>query len=172
MDPNDPRYNSAIHGPRTIKIVVVGASTVGKTSMINGYIKNNYEAAKIPTVLDVFTSKRKIDDHVVTISIVDTDGTDGDNNLLGTKRALAYPNTDCFMLCVAVDNRETLERVNAFKNEIVAVVPRMPILLVGTKIDVRDKNEKKCISTDELKKLYLEMGFLGIAETSFTEWED
>ena len=79
-------------------------------------------------MLDVFKGTREIEGHHVEIEIVDTAG----DNLLGTNRALVYPNTDCFMLCVAVDNRETLERVNALKIEIVTVVPRIPILLVGT----------------------------------------
>ena len=84
-------------------------------------------------MLDVYKGKREIDGHYVEIEIVDTAG----DYLLGTNRALVYPNTDCFMLCVAVDNRETLERVNAFKIEIVTVVPCIPILLIGTKTDMR-----------------------------------
>ena len=118
-------------------------------------------------MLDVFKGTREIEGHHVEIEIVDTAG----DNLLGTNRALVYPNTDCFMLCVAVNNRVTLDLVNDFKVEIKTVNPRAPILLVGTKKDMRSDSEG-CIPKAELEQQSREMGFQGIVETSSKEWQD
>ena len=69
------------------------------------------------------------------------------------------------MLCVAVNFRESLERVNAFKAEIKLVNPNALILLVATKYDCRDSAENP-ISTEELEQVRLVHGFQGLAETS------
>ena len=62
------------------------------------------------------------------------------------------------MLCVAVDFRDSLERLNEFKNEIKVVNPNAPILLVATKYDCRDGCEN-AISKQEFEKVRLDHGF-------------
>ena len=56
-----PAGGSADTGPRTIKIVIVGNSTVGKTCMITNYNTNAFNDDHVPNVLDVFRGPREID---------------------------------------------------------------------------------------------------------------
>ena len=69
------------------------------------------------------------------------------------------------MLCVAVNFRESLERVNQFKAEIKTVNPNAPILLVATKYDTRDGAEN-AITRQEFEQVRLDHGLQGMVETS------
>ena len=46
-------------GPRSIKIVLVGASTVGKTCLIVTYNTGQFNENYVPSVLDVFTGEQE-----------------------------------------------------------------------------------------------------------------
>ena len=85
-------------------------------------------------MLDVFRGQHEFAGRPLDIEIIDTTG----DTHFGDHRQLVYTDTDCFMLCVAVNFRESLERVNQFKAEIKTVNPNAPILLVATKYDTRD----------------------------------
>ena len=94
-------------GPRSIKIVLVGASTVGKTCLIVTYNTGQFNENYVPSVLDVFTGEREINNQPVKITIVDTSGDDN----LGAHRQLTYNGADCFMVCAAANDRASFERV-------------------------------------------------------------
>ena len=79
-----------------------------------------------------YKGTRKVANQDVSVSIYDTSG---DPNL-GRNREAFYEGTDCFMLCVAVNNRESLQAVQTFAAEIKKVCPRASILLIGTKTDL------------------------------------
>ena len=94
-------------GPRSIKIVLVGASTVGKTCLIVTYNTGQFNENYVPSVLDVFTGEREFNNQPVKITIVDTSGDDN----LGAHRQLTYNGADCFMVCAAANDRASFERV-------------------------------------------------------------
>ena len=73
------------------------------------------------------------------------------------------------MLCLAVNDRNSMERIKGFKAEIKTVNPNAPILLVATKFDMRDGAEEP-ISKQELEQMRLDHGFQGYVETSSKEW--
>ena len=54
------------------------------------------------------------------------------------------------MLCVAVNNRDSLDMIKSFKNEIRVVNYTAPVLLVGTKNDVRE-TEEDCLTMQDLE---------------------
>jgi GTPase SAR1 family protein len=54
-------------------------------------------------------------------------------------RPLSYPQTDCFMLCFAVNDWASLEEArDKFVPEVRRSCPTTPIILVGTKADLRE----------------------------------
>lgn len=64
-------------------------------------------------------------------------------------RPLSYPNTDCFMFCFSVVNPTSFDNVRAkWLPEIRHHCPDVPLILVGTKLDLR--NNKKI--QEKLKK--------------------
>ena len=60
-DPEPPQKT----GPRKIRMVIVGASSVGKTCMITNYNTSAYNTDYIPSVLDIFKGEREINGHKV-----------------------------------------------------------------------------------------------------------
>src|SRR5690349_15255567 len=57
-------------------------------------------------------------------------------------RFLSYPNTNVFLLCFSVTNPSSFENVSErWYSEITHHCPNTPILLVGTKIDLRNDEE-------------------------------
>ena len=152
---------------RSIRLVIVGETTVGKTCLITNFNTSAFSTEHIPSVLDVFRGTRDIGDHQVKIEIVDTSG----DSLLGSNRQLVYGNTDCFMLCVAFNNRDSLDRVMNFKNEIRSENQDAPVVLVGTKSDMRD-GEEDCLTKEDLDQQSIEHGFSDTLETSSKNWQD
>ena len=75
------------------------------------------------------------------------------------------------MLCAAINDQGSIERINEFKNEIKSVNPRAPIILIGTKVDLR-ATMPNCIAYEDLKQKSLEQGFQGLCETSAKEWQN
>ena len=70
--PEDPNK------PRSIKIVLLGASNVGKTCLIVNYNTGSFNEDRVPNVLDIFKGQREFDGRPLNIEIVDTSG---DTNL-------------------------------------------------------------------------------------------
>ena len=62
------------------------------------------------------------------------------------------------MLCVAINNRTSLENVKRWKTEIRQVCPDTPIILIGTKSDLRNSTDN-AVALDELQAKMREMGF-------------
>ena len=60
-----------------------------------------------PNVLDVFRGPKNLDNQEILLEIHDTSG----DPHLGVNRQVVFNKTDCFMLCVAVNNRTSYENV-------------------------------------------------------------
>ena len=57
-------------------------------------------------------------------------------------RPLSYPDTDVLLLCFAVDNPDSFENVaDKWAVELHAFCPGAPIILVGTKTDLRHDSD-------------------------------
>ena len=121
--------------------------------MTINFTKGIFDANYVPTVIDVYKGSHNINGNKVEVNIIDTSG----DELMGDNRETVYGGADCFMLCTAVDNRDSLEFVTNFRTEI-RNISKAPILLVGTKTDIRDENSD-CISTEELNQKRDELKF-------------
>ena len=71
---------------------------------------------------------------------------------------MAYKEADSFMLCVAINDRETHQSISSFKTEILRNDPNASIILVGTKSDLRSEDEN-CVASEDLTALKDEHGF-------------
>ena len=88
---------------------------------------------------------------------------------LGVNRQVCYNKADCFMLCVAINNQESLDNVQRWRVEIRQVCKETPIILVGTKTDLRSSTANP-ITRQMLQNKCDEMGLQAIVETSSKEW--
>eukprot|EP01113_Clastostelium_recurvatum_P042671 TRINITY_DN6934_c1_g1_i3.p1 TRINITY_DN6934_c1_g1~~TRINITY_DN6934_c1_g1_i3.p1 ORF type:complete len:326 (-),score=49.83 TRINITY_DN6934_c1_g1_i3:158-1135(-) len=118
---------------QAVKIVVVGDRGVGKKCLLITYTTNSFPRDYIPTVFDNWSGNVLHDGKVVNMGLWDTSGA------LYNFRRLSYPHTDVLILCVSVESSpSSIERIYKWYNELRHHCPNIPIVLVGTKCDLRD----------------------------------
>ena len=124
----------------SVKCVAVGDGGVGKTSLLVTYTTNVFaEEYNIPTVFDNYIGNVIVDGEHVIIGLWDTAGQDEFDRL----RPLSYFQTDVFLICFSLVNPVSYENVGAkwFPEVIQYGPPNTPIVLCGTKLDLRDDKD-------------------------------
>eukprot|EP01107_Rhizomastix_libera_P018279 TRINITY_DN92_c1_g3_i1.p1 TRINITY_DN92_c1_g3~~TRINITY_DN92_c1_g3_i1.p1 ORF type:complete len:208 (-),score=34.80 TRINITY_DN92_c1_g3_i1:68-658(-) len=158
--------------PSSIKLVVVGDGAVGKTCLLISYTSNSFPQEYVPTVFDNYSANVMVDNRTIALGLWDTAGQEDYDRL----RPLSYPQTDVFLLCFSVVGHTSFQNVKSkWLPELKHHAPSSKIILVGTKIDLRDDGETlaklsekglKPIPADQGAALAREIGALQYLECS------
>ncbi|CCF56187.1 hypothetical protein KAFR_0A07530 [Kazachstania africana CBS 2517] len=188
---------------KSIKCVVIGDGAVGKTSLLISYTTGTFPRDYVPTVFDNYTTTISLSNSSLSnstpslkshphsleslqlfkLNLWDTAGQEEYDRL----RPLSYPQTDIFLICFSVAESNSFKNVtekwlpelktnsNIENSEIFKKSGKYPILLVGTKSDLRDDtveqkklhlNDSDFVSQQVIDKFVKDNLFMGYVETS------
>ncbi|GAB6019877.1 Ras-protein Rap-2a [Chamberlinius hualienensis] len=124
---------------REFKVVVLGSGGVGKSALTVQFVSGNFMEKYDPTIEDFYRKEIEVDSAPCVLEILDTAGTEQ----FASMRDLYIKNGQGFVVVYSLTNQQTFQDIRTMKDQIVRVkgVDRVPILLVGNKVDLEHQRE-------------------------------
>jgi GTP-binding nuclear protein Ran len=154
------------------KLVLVGDGGVGKTTYVKRHQTGEFEKKYIPTMgVQVSQLVFETTSGRLLYNIWDTAG----QERFGGLREGYYLEAQCAIVMFDVTSPATYRNVATWHRDLVRVCPNIPIVLVGNKIDVRDrkvpakrvtfhkKNNMRYFEISAKSNYHFEMPFLSLA---------
>ena len=121
------------------KLVLIGDGGVGKTTFVKRHLTGEYEKRYIATVgVEVHPLRFATSRGTVVFSVWDTAG----QEKLSGLRDGYYIGGQCGIIMFDVTSRITYKNVPKWHRDLVRVCENVPIVLVGNKVDVKDRKVK------------------------------
>ena len=122
-----------------VKVIIIGDSSVGKTNIMNKYLKNEFLEDSKATVGVEFGSKLfKIEGHNIKAQIWDTAGEEKYKAITGAY----YKGSKGAFVVYDITRKESFDSVDRWINDLKSTGDsKMTIILIGNKCDLEDKRE-------------------------------
>lgn len=121
------------------KLVLVGDGGVGKTTLVRRHVTGEFEKKYIPTLgVDVHPLAFHTNFGKIIFNVWDTAG----QEKFGGLRDGYYIKGDCAILMFDVTSRITYKNIPNWYRDVARVLENVPIVLVGNKVDVKDRQVK------------------------------
>jgi len=124
-----------------LKVIILGDSGVGKTSLMNQYVNKKFNTQYKATIgADFLTKEVTVDDRLVTMQIWDTAGQERFQSL----GVAFYLGADSCVLVYDVVQPKTFDNLDSWRDEfLIQAGPRdpdnFPFVVLGNKIDVDNR---------------------------------
>ncbi|XP_009937667.2 ras-like GTP-binding protein RHO [Opisthocomus hoazin] len=129
------------------KLTVVGDECCGKTCLLFALCHQQLPKSYEPTLFDAYTTDTEVDGKEMKLFLFDVAG----NKEVSYRnlRSVLYEDTDVILMCFSVDRPDSQQNIlNFWVPEIKLFCPKVPIILVATKIELRgDEGMKKKLTT-------------------------
>ncbi|PVI04270.1 hypothetical protein DM02DRAFT_611686 [Periconia macrospinosa] len=152
-----------------LKVIILGDSGVGKTSLMNQYVNKKFSASYKATIgADFLTKEVLVDDRLVTMQLWDTAGQERFQSL----GVAFYRGADCCVLVYDVNNSKSFDTLDSWRDEFLVQASPMdpenfPFVVIGNKIDVEES--KRMISQKRAMTYCQSKGGIPYFETSAKE---
>lgn len=124
-----------------LKVIILGDSGVGKTSLMNQYVNKRFSSQYKATIgADFLTKEVLVDDRMVTLQIWDTAGQERFQSL----GVAFYRGADCCVLVYDTTAPNTFKSLESWRDEfLIQASPRdpdnFPFVVIGNKIDLENR---------------------------------
>lgn len=124
---------------REFKVVVLGSGGVGKSALTVQFVSGTFMEKYDPTIEDFYRKEIEVDGAPCVLEILDTAGTEQ----FASMRDLYIKNGQGFVVVYSITSHQTFHDVKNMKEQIVRVkgTEKVPILLVGNKLDLEHQRE-------------------------------
>lgn len=141
------------------KLVVIGDGSVGKTSLLHMFTKDEFPKEYVPTVFENTAKTMTYEGQAYKLNLWDTAGQEGYDRV----RLMSYKNTDAFLMCFAVDNLTSLENIHLrWAKEISKHRNNKGYkavqVVVGLKTDLRKTSKKVCATANQGEEMARKTG--------------
>ena len=129
-----------------LKVIFVGPSGVGKTSIVNSYIYKDFKVNMNPTISASFSSVdiKRDDNTLLTLQIWDTAG----QERYFSVSKLFFRDAAVACVCFEVGSMESISSIPFWTNTVLQESPKCQLIFVGTKSDLITSDQLKTV--DEL----------------------
>ena len=137
-----------------IKVVLIGDSGVGKTTLINRYVMDTFDEFEPPTISGGFRRKDVILDELqtrVTLQIWDTAGQEKFKSLVENY----YKNAQCAIVVYDITSEESFDTARNWIEEVKEKAPEdVQIFICGSKSDLDDQRRIQIVHGMKMAKEY------------------
>ena len=142
--------NNKIESNLNFKIILLGDSNVGKSSLLRRAIKGTFDSVNSPTIgYEFFSLNVKIEESIITLQIWDTCGLEIYRSLISA----FYRNGSLVILVFSIDTKDSFDNIESWINEIkTKCSPDIIMFLIGNKADLEDKR----VVTKEMVETFCE----------------
>eukprot|EP01120_Amphizonella_sp_Union-15-10_P009511 TRINITY_DN3614_c0_g1_i1.p1 TRINITY_DN3614_c0_g1~~TRINITY_DN3614_c0_g1_i1.p1 ORF type:complete len:191 (-),score=33.79 TRINITY_DN3614_c0_g1_i1:24-596(-) len=123
--------------PRQIKLLTIGDSDVGKTSLLLRYTEGSFQEQAFSSINMDFKSKNvELGDKNYLVQVWDTAG----QERYKTITSPYYRDSDGILICFSLSDEESFKNISAWLKDIERYAPEGVVrLLIGTKSDLGDR---------------------------------
>ena len=147
------------------KIIIIGDTSVGKTALLSKYLKGIFQASPLPTVATEFATKiiQIKEGGYIKAQIWDTAGQEKYKSITYHH----YKKSVGGLIVYDITKRSTFENVKNWYNDLISLGEKGCIIaLVGNKLDLVERNERKREVSYEEAQAYAEDNHMLFFETS------
>ena len=151
--------NSEQEAQIVLKLLLLGDSSVGKTSILNKYISNKFDESSISTVgVDYMDKIIDYNKFKIKLQIWDTSGEEKFRTI--TKNF--YRNADGLLVVFDLTKKESYDHIKSWIDEAKENNDKLKTILIGNKLDLKDER----IVAIDVAKQFAEKNNLKYIETS------
>jgi small GTP-binding protein len=139
---------------RTFKIILLGDYAVGKTSILNRFLQNEYNPEYIPTIsTNILEKKFRFQNYLIRLMLWDTTG----ERELNEMRREFCANTHVCLIVYDICRLSSFKNIEEWYRILLDSINYKPtIWVVGNKIDL---NNSRVVKKEEVKKKAEELTF-------------
>ena len=148
---------------RSIKVIILGDSYVGKSSIINRLINNKFTDLPNTLSIEYHTYITSVNDFILRMQLWDTAGQEKFNSLISNY----YKGTEVAIFVYSIDKEDSFKNVQRWFNNLKDNTEKSENILLGNKKDMIDEDEsQRKVDTEIAEKFANDNKFLVFQEIS------
>ena len=148
---------------RSIKVIILGDSYVGKSSIINRLINNKFTDLPNTLSIEYHTYITSVNDFTLRMQLWDTAGQEKFNSLISNY----YKGTEVAIFVYSIDKEDSFKNVQRWFNNLKDNTEKSENILLGNKKDIIDEDEsQRKVDTEIAEKFANDNKFLVFQEIS------